>query len=226
MKKLLSIIMLIFVLTSLVSCNNELPPDVQPPKSDTTVTEPPVTDATETELSETEPPVTDAPETDPPETEQPMVYEYTPSLASKDEIKEIGVRMGDVIVDLLCFAPNGMIYSELGPGCEILFDSYLFESDIERVPVVKYSPDMEIYNNMGYGQLHDIVYLHFDPGNPLGPLYRPVDHGISFNGEPGVYSVVIGWSYRASEDTSNPTWEELVGRKECYMSCMFIMVVE
>lgn len=221
MKKLLSIIILIFILTSLVSCNNELPPDVQPPKSDTTVTEPPMTDA-----PETEPPVTDAPETDPPETEQPMVYEYTPSLASKDEIKEIGVIMGDVIVDLLCHADNGMIYSELGPGYEILFDGYLFKYDIERIPIVKYSPDMEIYNNMGYGQLHDTEYFHFDPGNPFYPIHRPNDHGISFNGEPGVYSVVIGWSYRASEDTSNPTWEELVGRKECYMSCMFIMVVE
>ena len=224
MKKFLSIVILVFLLTSLVSCYNEVPPVINPIE----------TDADETDTPQTDIPETNPPETIPPENEPLVVYEYTPSLENIESVQKIGVRVGDVIVEAACAGGAGQLFDIwegqviVGVAC----DGGNLEPKI--TPIVKYSPGMEIaiYNNMDYGEITSDVYFKLDPSvlNESMAGYDSNTECENIPNEPGLYCYRITHVYSPEIDMSNLTPEnidpEMLEHMVGYMYFYVFIVVE
>lgn len=222
MKKFLSIVILAFLLTSLVSCNNEVPPVIDP---------------IETEITETDAPQTDTPNPDPPttntlETAPPIVYEYTPTLSSDEDVKQIGIRLGDVIVETACAGGAGHIFK--------LYEGVITEGiacdggmlNPQRTPIVKCSQGMEpsIFCNMGYGEITDVDYFAIDPA-PIDRINPSLDGNAKYEklpSESGLYCCSIRHAYYPEFDRSDISNidPELLDRMIGYMYFYVFIVVE
>ena len=219
MKKFLSLVILIFLLTSLVSCNNEIPPEVDPIE----------TDVPETNVPQTDTPNPDPPSTNLPETAYTVVYEYTPTLSSAEDVKRIGIRVGDVIVETDCAGGAGQIFK--------LYEGVITEGiacdggtlNPARTPIVKYSQgmDLSIFSNMGYGEITDVSYFFFDPV-PIDRIYPNLDENAKYEtlpSEPGLYCCRIRHAYSPEIDRSNID-PEIIDRLIGYMYFYVFIVVE
>ena len=119
-------------------------------------------------------------------------YPPTASLSSADQVQRVGIRMGDAIVEgyeYIVDAVKCEFYNEqtnvatyITPEMTLPYPNYARSAANGEMPIIKYSDDIEIINNLDYVYSYDgdICFVPLFENAANGPVSTPTVPGVYY----------------------------------------------